>query len=49
MIGAGAELDYFLNANVKISLQYLYQTRLSTLSGFNYDRHEAGLALKLQY
>jgi len=38
-----------LGPNAVIDLQYLYSMRRSSETGFNYDRQQVGLAIKLQY
>jgi hypothetical protein len=45
----GATARYMLGPNAVIDLQYLYSMRRSSQTGFNYDRQQIGLALKLQY
>jgi hypothetical protein len=45
----GASARYMLNRNASIELIYLYSMRRSSQVGFNYDRQQVGLAIKLQY
>jgi hypothetical protein len=45
----GLTARYMLNSRASIDLLYLYSMRQSSQVGFNYDRQQVGLALKLQY
>ena len=45
----GIGVKYMLGPNAVIDLQYLYSMRRSSETGFNYDRQQVGLAIKLQY
>ena len=45
----GLAARYMLGPNAAIDLQYLYSMRRSSQTGFNYDRQQVGLAIKLQY
>jgi len=38
-----------VNAGASLVLQYLYSEKDSSAVGFGYNRHQVGLALKLQY
>ena len=49
ILAAGGNVTYYLNRNANLSLLYLYSNRSSNQVGFSYDRHQVGLALKLQY
>jgi hypothetical protein len=48
-LSAGAVMTYTLNRNAALFGQYKYTNRLSSLSGFNYDRHQIGVGLRVQY
>jgi hypothetical protein len=45
----GATARYMLGPNAVIDLQYLYSMRRSSEVGFNYDRQQVSLSIKLQY
>ena len=49
IIKIGMTARYMLSSRASIDLLYLYTTRQSSQVGFNYDRQQVGLALKLQY
>ena len=48
-IKIGVTARYMVNSSASIDLLYLYTTRQSSQVGFSYDRHQVGLALKVQY
>lgn len=45
----GLAARYMLGPHAVIDLQYLYSIRRSSQTGFNFDRQQVGLAIKLQY
>jgi hypothetical protein len=49
IISTGANLSYLINRYWIANTQYRYLTRNSTQLGFSYDRHQIGVALKLQF
>jgi hypothetical protein len=49
IIKIGVTARYMVNSSASIDLLYLYTTRQSSQVGFSYDRHQVGLALKVQY
>ncbi len=49
IVSAGASVKYLMNRYVSLVGEYTYSDRRSNLNGFNFDRHQIGVALTLAY
>jgi hypothetical protein len=48
-VSAAATMTYSLNRATAVYGQYKFTDRMSSVNGFNYDRHQIGVGLRVQY